>query len=346
MFSSRLSLSNLIELCRALRHYLGSGLTLEDVFRQQSVRGPAAVRPIAGRIAEVLKRGYPLEDALEKEKKYFPPLFLSLAKVGEHTGMLPEVFSELEEYFLRQQKLKRQFLAQIAWPAIQFFLAIFVLAGLIFILGLLSITGLDGKPYDPLGLGLLGPRGAVIFLVVVFGTLAALVFVGWLLPRIFNGAAVERLLLKVPALGPCRLDLALGRFCLGLRLTTETGMSIAKALRLSLAATSNDAFVAASPVVEETVKAGDDLTLALTRTRLFPDDFLRVISGAEGSGQLSEVLRHQGEHYHESSSRRLAVLTVLLSAGVWIMVGVCIIFAIFRIFLYIMGIYNDAARGI
>ncbi len=36
MFSSRLPLSSLIELCRVLRHYLGAGLTLRDVFRQQT----------------------------------------------------------------------------------------------------------------------------------------------------------------------------------------------------------------------------------------------------------------------------------------------------------------------
>src|SRR5262249_53305107 len=70
LFSSRLSLSVLIELCRALRHYLGAGLTLRDVFQQQSVRGPAALRPVAGRIADLLKRGSSLENALEREKKY------------------------------------------------------------------------------------------------------------------------------------------------------------------------------------------------------------------------------------------------------------------------------------
>src|SRR5262245_60094398 len=43
MFTSRLSLSVLIELCRTLRHYLGAGLTLPDVFRQQAKRGPGAV---------------------------------------------------------------------------------------------------------------------------------------------------------------------------------------------------------------------------------------------------------------------------------------------------------------
>ena len=64
MFSSRLPLSSVIELCRVLRHYLGAGLTLRDVFRQQAARGDVRLRPVAGRIAAELDEGGALEDAL------------------------------------------------------------------------------------------------------------------------------------------------------------------------------------------------------------------------------------------------------------------------------------------
>jgi type IV pilus assembly protein PilC len=120
---------------------------------------------------------------------------------------------------------------------------------------------------------------------------------------------------------------------MALRLTTETGMSINRALRLSLRATGNRAFAAASPGVEKTVKAGDDITMALTHTRLFPDDFLRVLSVAETSGRLSDVLRHQDNHYQESASRRMVVLSSVLGYGLWALIGLFLIFVIFRFFL-------------
>jgi type IV pilus assembly protein PilC len=337
MFSSRLSLSALIELCRVLRHYLGAGLTLEEVFRQQSTRGPSSLRPIAGRVADMLKRGNSLEDALKKEQSYFPPLFISLARVGEQTGNLPEIFSDLERYFLRRQELRRKFLALIAWPVFQFFAAVFLLAGVIFVLGILAPNARmpNGQPYDPLGLGLFGTSGALTFLGIVFGTLVVLTLVYALIARLPKRAGFDRLLLAVPAVGPCLRDLALGRFCLALRLTTETGMSIGRALRLSLRATGNEAFAAASEVAEKTVGEGDDLTLALTRTGLFPDDMLRIVSVAEASGQLAEVLRHQGDHYHESASRRLVLLTALLGYGLWALIGLCIIVVIIRFYVFV-----------
>src|SRR5436309_9197827 len=163
LFSSRLSLSNLVELSRALRHYLGAGLTLRDVFRQQADKGPLRVRPIAGRIRDALEQGDSLEAALERERSAFPPLFLSMAGVGEESGNLPEIFHELENYYLLQQKLRRQFISQIAWPVIQLVMAIFVVAGLILILGIIAeIRGAD-KPFDPLGLGT-GEGAAIRFL--------------------------------------------------------------------------------------------------------------------------------------------------------------------------------------
>jgi type IV pilus assembly protein PilC len=334
LFAARLPLSSLIELCRVSRHYLGSGLTLLDVFRQQAQRGPARVRPVAQRITAVLEAGDGLQQALKRESAVFPPLFLSLVGVGEQTGMLPEVFGELERYYLRQQKLRQQFLSRIAWPVVQFVLAVFVLAGLIWAMGIVANrSGVGGKPFDPLGLGLFGTSGALIFLSVVWGSLLGVAGLYILLTRsLRQRAAVDRLLLRVPALGPCLRALALGRFCLALRLTTETGMPIARAVRLALRATGNAAYAAASPVAESGVGAGDELTAALARTGLFPEDFQNILAVAEESGRLHEVLRQQAEHYHEESSRRLAVLTSVAGYGVWAFVGLCIIVAIFRIF--------------
>jgi type II secretory pathway component PulF len=333
MFSSRLSLANLIELCRVLRHYLGSGLTLTDVFRQQRKRGAAAVRPVAERISDVLETGGSLASALKRETATFPPLFISLASVGENTGMLPEIFSELEKYFLRQQTLRRAFFSRIAWPVTQFVLATLVLALLIFVMGQLAPQTPDGKRYDPLGLGLFGGEGAVIFLVVIYGTIGTVFLAYWLVSRVAGGrAAVDRMLLRLPALGPCLESLALGRFCLALRLTTESGMSIGKALRLSMRATSNSAYAGATDVVEDAVAHGDDLAVALRLTGLFPDDLIRVVEVAEESGTLAEVMKHQGDHYYEESSRRLAILTNVAGYGIWAMIGLFIIIAIFKIY--------------
>jgi type IV pilus assembly protein PilC len=342
--SSRLPFSELAELCRVMRHYLGAGLTLADVFNKQGQRGRQRVRPAAARIAAALEQGDSLEDALERETEVFPPLFISLVRVGERTGMLPEVCGELEKYFNRQIKLRQRFIAQITWPVIQFVLAVFIIAGLILILGFLPPKeGHGSKPYDPLGLGLFGPTGALIFLVVVWGTIAAAVGLYFFTRRTLKGReGVDRKLLRVPALGPCLRALALTRFCLALGLTTDTSMAIHKALRLSLRATGNEAFAADSPKIEAAVKAGDELTAALARTDLFPEDFLHTLAVGEESGRLPDVLKHQSAHYDDEAGRRLAILAGLAGYGVWALVGIFIIVFIFRLALSYISVLEGA----
>lgn len=344
LFSSRLPLSSLIDLCRTLRHYLGAGLTLRDVFRQQARKGTSLVRPVAFRISDRLERGEDLETALESEQSAFPPLFVALTTVGEQSGNLPEVYQDLEKYFRMQQKLWKQFLAQITWPVLQFVAAVGVITLLILILGMIADTR-GGDPIDPLGLGLTGTRGALTFLLSVAGLLGGLFLFYLLATRLLRQkAAVDGLLLRVPVLGPCLQALALARFCLALRLTTETGMPITEAVRLSLRATGNEAFIAQTKTMERTLKGGDELAMALARARVFGDEFTSILSVGEESGRISEVLEHQAEYYEEEAARRLKLLAQAAAWGVWLLVAVLIIIAIFRIAGVYLGAIDAATR--
>jgi type IV pilus assembly protein PilC len=338
LLSKRLPLSDVIVLCRSLRHYVSAGLTVAQVFRQQAGKGSPRMRQTANGIATALEHGDSLEDALEREADLFPPLFLPLLRVAERSGMVSEVAAELEKYFTRQQKLFRRFVQQITWPAIQFFLAVLVLAMLIWIMGLLAESRGDKKPLDPLGLGLAGARGAWTFVGIVFGTLAVLA-VGFFVARrsLAERAGVDALLLRLPAIGPCLQALALSRFCMALGLTGETSMAIHQALNLSLRATGNQAFAVHGKVAQAAVKKGKELTLALSRTGLFPNEFLNVIAVGEESGQITEVLRRQAVYYDEEAGRRLTILAAVAGRGIWALVAAFIIIAIFRIYSFYIG---------
>jgi type IV pilus assembly protein PilC len=344
LFSSRLPLPNLIELCRVLRHYVSSGLTLVDVFRQQAKRGLPRTRPVAARVARRLEAGETLEDALDPERAAFPPLFLALAGVGEQTGNLPEVFGELERYYLLQRKLRQTFLGMIAWPLFQLNAAIFVVSGLILILGIIASPGT--KPFDPLGMGV-GEWPALRFLLGTYGTIASLIALYFVLTRALRQkAAVDQFLLAVPVIGPCLRALSLTRFCLALGLTTETGMSITKAVGLSLRATGNAAFTARTSVVLDSLRHGVELTEALAASGRFPESFLHILGVAEESGRISEEMLRQSEHYADEAARQLTALTMVAGWGVWLLVAVLIIYMIFRIFLTYISMLDPANYGL
>src|SRR5437868_7123775 len=109
MFGRRVPSTDLTTFCRILRHQLATALPLTKVLNQQAERGPRSVRGLAGRLAEAVKKGRSLSDALLWEEGLLPPLFLALVEVGEETGRLPETLHELERYFTEETRLRRQF---------------------------------------------------------------------------------------------------------------------------------------------------------------------------------------------------------------------------------------------
>ncbi len=232
-------------------------------------------------------------------------------------------------------------MSQTAWPLIQFFLAPFVMAGMIFILGIF------GSTFDPLGFGLTGTTGAIKFLLGWFGTIGILVFAYFVLTRsLRQQVMVDELILRTPVFGPCMRAMAMTRFCMALRLTMETGMPVARALKLSLRATANSAYEARVDQVGNAIRNGEDLTEALRVTGLFTDDFLDIMATAEESGRTVEVMQRQAKHYEEETGRRLTILTQVASKGIWLMIALIIIFLIFRIFSTYLGLIDTKAYGI
>jgi type IV pilus assembly protein PilC len=344
LFSTSVPLDALMRFCRLARHGLAAGLSVVDVFRQQAQRGPIPLRPIIDRITDHLERGDSLEDALKAEGDRLPRLFTSMAVVGEQTGHLPEAFGELERYFELQWKLRKQFIADITWPIIEFTGAVCVITLLLLVLGLIAPAGT--QPLDPFGLGT-GPRGAATFLLLVFGVLATLWGGYRLLTRALKQKpAVDRFLLRIPAIGPCLESLALARFCLAARLTLGAGLAVKPALRRSLEATGNAAYPARLEEALGLLRRGDDLTTVLRACRVFPQDFLDIVANAEEGGRVPEVMQHQAEYYAEESSRRMTTLAKVAGFLVWLFVAVVLIWCIFRIYAQTYGAaLNQALQG-
>jgi type II secretory pathway component PulF len=328
MFSRSLSSADLVALCRALRHSLGAGLTLVHVLRQQSERGPRGIRPLAARLLPALEAGSSLRDALDRETDVLPPLFISMAKLGEETGHLPEVLGELEQYYQLEVSLRRQVRSQSFLPVAQFVFAVLLITGLIFVLGLLAGTG---RPLLTI-FGLGGAAGALAFLGAVGGTLGGVALVWLALSRWRRQrAAADRFLLRLPVLGPCLEALALGRFALALQLTLDSGLAIARGLRLSLRATGNAAFGDAADDVAHVLKSGQTLTEALALTGLFSEEFMQILANAEEVGSVPEVMRQQARYYHEEAARRMKALARAASMGLWVIYAGFMIWMIFKI---------------
>jgi len=139
-------------------------------------------------------------------------------------------------------------------------------------------------------------------------------------------------------------DFALSRFAAGLAMAQEAGMPILPALRVSLEATGNQAFAQSFKKAAEAIRRGESLTDALRTTALFPKEFLAIMETAEVSGSVAEVMQKQAEHYFDRAARGLSFWMQVLGWIVWGSIAAMIIFAIFKLYLSIFGIYGQTMR--
>ncbi|WP_010585119.1 type II secretion system F family protein [Schlesneria paludicola] len=340
-----LPMSTLATFCRSLATMLHSGVNILKAFQ---VAGGKSHHPrlkrISSEIIDQLRKGSEVSTALREQGGAFPDLMVDLVRVADQTGSLPEVLSALADHYDNLVRLRRTFLGAITLPVIQLLAAIFIVAGLIWLLGMIgSMNGT--KPFDVLGLGLTGTSGALTWLGGCFGTAFAGAFLYFFFVNGLKGRmVVHQALLRIPVIGGCLQSFALARFSWAFALTQQAGMSINPSLESSLKATGNGAYAAAIPMVTAMVTEGEDLSYALMETKLFPRDYLELVRVGEASGTVPETLDRLSPQLEDQARRSLSAMTTALGWAIWGFVASIIIFFIFRIALMYVGLINDAVN--
>lgn len=343
---SELSWTTLANFNRSLSTMLHSGV---NVLKSFQVAGAQSLDLKLQRVSKVIvddiRRGKQIADAMRAHPGAFPELMIDLVDVGEQTGSLPEVLLALAEHFDNLVRLRRTFLGAITLPVLQLLAAIFIVAGLILVLGILGSN--NAEQPDILGLGLVGAKGAIIWLGGCFGT-AFLLFLGYqILTKGLQGKAfVHTLLLKIPIIGGCLRSFAVARFSWAFALTQQSGMSIEPSLESSLKATGNGAFVASTPQTVAMIRNGEELSTTLDAVGLYPRDYLELVRVGESTGTVPETLERISPQLEEQARRSLAAMTMAFAWLIWAMVAGLIIFIILRVFMGYVALLNDLSRGI
>lgn len=345
MFSPQIRLKSLAVVCRSLSTTLHAGIAIEKAFDLASDKaGDRRCEEAMHYISTAVRKGQDVSSAMHELPGVFPDLMMEMVYVAEQTGSLPEILKGLAEHYENLLRLKKNFISSLIFPLFQFVAAVLVIAFLIFILGWIAQSR-GGKPIDILGLGLLGTKGALLWLSMVFGTVLSLFVAYQITVRNLKGKKfLDGFLLQVPVVGNCLRSFAIARFSWAFYLTEQTGMPIDQSLKASLRATDNGAFIEAGTGICEMVQEGSMLGKALASSKLFPADFLSMVDVAEVSGTVPEALHRLSPQFEDDARRSLSRLTSALAWAIWAMVAIFIIFLIFRIAFWYIGMINDAVK--
>lgn len=343
---SRIGTSELQSLCRRLSIVLEAGIDLRTAISREAERTARAATAARLRaVRDAIQQGDSLRNAFARTDQYFPPLFHAIVDVGEQSGHLGEALRQLADYYENQLRLRRQFLGAIALPLAELGIGIAVIGILIWALG--AIEQFTGRRVDVLGFGLVGYRGLVIYLTAVAaGALSIFGIVQGFRRGLAWAKPLQRLVLRLPAIGKPLTTLALARLAWAMQLTLDAGMDVRKALRLSLQSTHHAHFTDQIGAVERAIDAGESFYEAFAQTDAFPREFVESLRVAEESGSLVESMAKLSRQYQEQAEAALRVLTTLAGLGVWMLIAAIFVATIFRLFSFYIGtIGGFASRG-
>ena len=339
IFASRVPPGTLAIVSRSLATMLESGIQIRKaigIAAKKAMHAPT--KKVLREISDAIQGGSDISQALREHGNFFPTLFIEMVTMAEETGSLPEVLRHLAEHYEANIRMKKALIGSLIWPVFQLVAAIFVIAILILVLGLIG----GDNDISNIVFGLKGPTGAMIWLTGTLGTFAAMFAVWLMIQKAAQAKAiVDPMLLMVPVLGRCMRSFAIARFSWSYYLTQQTGMPVNRSLQGSLKATGNGAFVSQTPFITSAVMEGSSLTESLKQSRLFPIEFLEMVSVAEESGTVPEALHRLSPHFEEDARRALKILTSAISVVVWLFVAGFIIFFVFKVMLTWIAMIND-----
>jgi type II secretory pathway component PulF len=260
--------------------------------------------------------GMTLADAMAKFPQSFPSVHVAMVRAGETGGFLDVVLAQIAEFRARERDLMSKVKGALVYPLVLLVLATCVLAFLLvyFIPQFKGVFAGFGASLPVLtqvivaASGIVAKYGWVVVIVIVMGVLG--------IRRALQSDAgrryLEKMLLRVPALGVVLARFALVRFCRMLGTLLGAGVPLVTALRVSREALGNQTLADAMNLSIEEVQQGKALSRSLaTCEQLFPPTVIEMIAVAEESAQLDKELIRLSVAYESDLDRRLRMLVSL-----------------------------------
>ena len=339
---------------RQLGIYLDSGLPITRALSSLRKQvGGTAMAPVVDRFISAVKSGEPISVAAERETQAFDPLFVSMLRVAEARGGLPETLKSLATYYESRQRMARQMRSALIYPAAVITIALgvgalltfFVLPGLVALLE--DIT--RGKVDLPTPTKLL--IAFTKFATTYGWWLLPLVVVGLVIvvPRFYRTNAGKRLLdpwiLRIPVMGKLIRTIETARMARTLGDLLGAGVPADASLKLTSEVVQFSPFKDAVAYVREEVKEGAEFAPSLKDTEQFPIDALSFIETGEETGTLPESLMRVAREYEERAEYMVKNLGSLLQPLFFLILGGFVGFIVIAFILAYVSIIASLTTG-
>jgi MSHA biogenesis protein MshG len=288
-------------------------------------------------VLQSLESGRDLAGSLAQHPTIFPPLFISIVRVGESTGTLDNSFLRLCEYMSLDQDVQDRVRSAIRYPLmVMGMIGIAIAVITVFVIPnfapLFRVLGDDIPLPTRIIMGtssFVRDHGVSLVLALIAGLFGFRHYVGT------EGGRLrwDRFKLAVPVIGELMNQAILSRVIRSLAISLEAGLPMIQALTL-LARSAGNAHLAEKLIrLRDAVERGESLSRAAAAVGIFPPLVLQMVAVGEETGELTQLLEEVAGFYQREVDYRLRNLTSMIEPLLIVVVGVMVLVLALGVFL-------------
>lgn len=278
-----------------------------------------------------LEKGYPLSTALKQYPMHFNALYCNLVLCGEQSGTLDIMLHRLATYQEKNQSLKRKIRKAMAYP-----LAVLIIAFSITLLLLLKVVPVFQTVFEGSGTPLPAFTQLLLsisqslqnhgFIILMISFLCSIFFIQLYRSKKHPAfkQAIQYYVLKIPVLGVLIQQTILARITRTLATTTNAGVPLIESLNTLTYATQNSHYSLLLIKIQQNLKSGQSLHMAMQAFKLFPPMMVQMIKIGECSGTLEMMLDKIATLYEEKTELSIDSLSSLLEPLIMVLLGLIV----------------------
>lgn len=274
----------------------------------------------------------------------FPAYMLHMVQIGEETGTLDEVMGALTSHYTREAEISRSLKSALTYP-----LVMITLMGGIILLLFTKVMPIFRQVYRQLGQELTGISGSVMaisdflsrYISVFVVILVLLILLMLYLTRTASGQS------KLRKIGPhfrftrtLYDTISICRFADGISLALKSGMTLERGMDFAKQIIENQSFLKKMDDISALLQEGMEFAAALRKTGVITGIHVRIISIAEKSGTLDEVMGQIAKKYEEETDAQIMNFLSILEPTLVIILSIVVGIILFAVLFPLIGIMS------
>ncbi len=319
-----------------LGYLLGAGMTLDEALGILNTRlKQPALQTLSHGLHQALVEGRSLSQAMRDYPKTFSPLYVNMVSAGEASGALPEIMRRLVVHLADVKALRDRVQQALVYPAVLVVAGI----GLIIIFMTVMVPQLSGFFAQtgqalplPTRILLQANRLIVGYWWLAVAVTAAIYGIWKFLTRDAAGRkAWDYFRWHLPGYGHIMRYRLYAQFARTLGTLVENGVTLLNALALLEEIAGNEWVRQIMVEVRHSVIDGAALSMALRRTKLFPELFLDMMAVGEQTGRFGETMQMIADVYERELDKQVKITSALIPPVIMIAIAAVVGLVVFGI---------------